>query len=297
MKRQQRQNLLVSSFTAAAVLVSGAVLAQDPPAGQMMNNSYFDQKREQEITTINMLKVDAETFRAAYKEAGRPKLVVLVGQPFSGMISDWQMQRRLSINAQATGTAGTFVPESQSVQVGVENRRYQYSNRSSMLTPDQWAEYERGYQSTLLKYGVRIVNRDVAMRLLDSEIREDTDRNPQDDNQRLEMDMLRKHTKLILEVMPYRENKYQYEPIGYQVTMTSLEDATLLADDRIAIPEAYKEYRAGSGGYSKQRPQNFAGVEAGSGGYDIIENPIEIWAEQGQLAAEATLQILYDRYL
>lgn len=293
---KRRHNRLTTALVAGLVC-SAAALAQDPPAGQMMNSSYFDQQRAEEITDIQMLKVDEATFREAYKEAGRPKLVVLVGQPFSGMVSDWHMQRRVSVNAQATGNEGTFIPDSQSVQVGVENRRYQYSNRSPMLTPQQWAEYERGFQSTLLKYGIRIVNRDVAMRLLDSEIRETTDRNPQDDNQRLEMDMLRKHTKLILEVMPYRENKYKYEPIGYQVTMTSLEDATLLADDRIAIPEAYKEYRAGSSGYSKQRPQNFAGVEARSGGYDIIENPIEVWAEQGQLAAEATLQILYDRYL
>ncbi len=295
MKRQLRVNSLIAGMAAAAVSI--AALAQDAPAGNMLSDPYFDKERAAEVKHITMLRIDEATFRKAYDEAGKPKLIMLVGEPFTDMVSDWHMHRRLSINATATGTEGTFVPESQSVQVGVENRNYSIPRRSPLLTPAQWDEYQRGYQSTLLQYGVRLVNRAVALRLLDSEIRETSNRNPQDDGQRLEMDMLRKHSKLLIEVLPYREQKYQFEPIGYQVTMTSLEDATLLADDRVAIPEAYKEYRAGASGYSEQRPQNFAGVEAGASGYDIIENPIEIWAEQGKLAAEATLQLLYDRYL
>ncbi|OZB06997.1 MAG: hypothetical protein B7X54_00125 [Idiomarina sp. 34-48-12] len=282
---------------AATLLGSSLAHGQDTPAQPMLNDSYFDRARSAEQQQVSLITVDQATFKAAYDKAGRPKLVMLVGEPFSDMVSDWHMQRRVSVNAQATGTDGTFVPESQSVQVGVEQRSYDNPRRSTMLTGAQWDEYQRGYQSTLMQYGVRLVNRAVAMRLLDSEIRAESKRNPQDDNQRLEMDMLRKHTNLLLEVMPYRENKLNFEPIGYQITMTSLEDATLLADDRISIPQGALEYRAGAGGYNLQRPRQVAGVTAQPGGYEVIEEELELWAEQGQLAAQATLQMLYDRYL
>lgn len=288
----------VSTLCAAATLIISSVAqAQDAPAKPMLTDSYFDRARAAEQQPVSLLSVDEATFKAAYEKAGRPKLVMLVGEPFSGMVSEWHMQRRVSVNAQATGTEGTFVPESQSVQVGVEQRGYAPSKRSGMLTNEQWDEYQRGYQSMLMRYGVRLVNRAVAMRLLDSEIRAETNRNPQDDNQRLEMDMLRKHTSLILEVMPYREDKLNYEPIGYHITMTSLKDATLLADERVPIPQGALEYRARAGGYNLERPRQVAGVSAQSGGYQVLEETHEVWAEQGALAAQATLQMLYDRYL
>src|SRR5690606_29955393 len=182
-------------FCAAATLLgSSLAYGQDTPAQPMLNDPYFDRARQAEQQQVSLISVDQATFKAAYEKAGKPKLVMLVGEPFSGMVSDWHMQRRVSVNAQATGTEGTFVPESQSVQVGVEHRGSAGSQRAGMLTNAQWDEYQRGYQSMLMRYGVRLVNRTVAMRLLDSEIRADSKRNPQDDNQRLEMDMLRKHT-------------------------------------------------------------------------------------------------------
>ncbi len=280
------------------LLLSGTAIAlQDAPAGKMLAEPYYDKERELEQANRSLLRVSEADFRQAYETAGKPKLVMLLGQSFDGMVSDWHAQKRVAINSRATGTEGTFVPESQSVTMGIEQRQVAGDFRSPMLTPAQWDEYERGFQGRLLQYGVRLVNRNVAMRLLDSEIREQTQQNATDDQQRLEMDMLRKHTQLLIEVMPYREQKYKHEPIGYQVTMTRLTDATLMASERIAIPETYTEYRAGASGYAKQRPQNFAGVEASSGGYEIIENPNEIWAEQGELAAEALLQMLFDRYL
>ncbi|WP_339877408.1 hypothetical protein [Pseudidiomarina gelatinasegens] len=289
--------VFLCGMCAATLLGSSAVQAQDTQAQPMLNDPYFDRARQAEQQQVNLLQVDKATFRAAYDKAGKPKLVMLVGEPFSDMVSDWHMQRRVSVNAQATGTEGTFVPESQSVQVGVEQRGYDNPRRSSMLSAAQWDEYQRGYQSMLMSFGVRLVNRSVAMRLLDSEIRAETSRNPQDDNQRLEMDMLRKHTNLLIEVMPYRETKMNYEPIGYHITMTSLDDATLLADDRVPIPQGLYEYGATAGGYELQRPRNVAGVTAQAGGYEVIEEQAELWAEQGQLAAQATLQMLYDRYL
>lgn len=281
----------------ATLLVSSLAEAQDAPAQPMLADSYFDRAREARQQSASLLNVDEETFRAAYEKAGHPKLIMLVGEPFSAMVSDWHMQRRVSVNAEATGTEGTFVPRSQSVQVGVEQRSGGSPRLSGMLSVAQWDEYQRGYQSMLMSFGVRLVNRTVAMRLLDSEIRAQTSRNPQDDSQRLEMDMLRKHTNLLIEVMPYRETKLNHEPIGYQITMTSLDDATLLADDRVSIPLGLHEYNATAGGYELQRQRKVAGVTAQPGGYEVIEEQTEFWAAQGELAAQATLQILYDRYL
>ncbi|PWW09726.1 MULTISPECIES: hypothetical protein [Pseudidiomarina] len=278
-------------------VASASLKQQDAPAQPMLKESYFDRARAERAAPKSLIKVDEATFRAAYDAAGRPQLIMLVGEPFSAMVSDWQMQRRVSINSQATGTEGTFTPSSQDIQIGVEQRRSQGDYRDPMLTPAQWQEYQRGYQGTLLKYGVRLVNRAVAMRLLDAEIRSSTERNPQDDQQRLEMDMLRKHTKLLIEVLPYREQTLNYEPIGYHISMTSMTDATLLADERIKIPQAAQSYRGRAGGYNLERERQVAGVSASRGGYQVIEQPLEIWAEQGERAAEATLQLLYDRYL
>ncbi|MGI0152961.1 hypothetical protein ACQ661_04780 [Pseudidiomarina sp. WS423] len=270
---------------------------QDAPAQPMLKEPYFDRARAERAAPKPLIRVDEATFHTAYEAAGRPQLIMLVGEPFSAMVSDWQMQRRVSINSQATGTEGTFTPSSQDIQIGVEQRRGQGDYRDPMLTSAQWQEYQRGYQGTLLKYGVRLVNRAVAMRLLDAEIRSSTERNPQDDQQRLEMDMLRKHTKLLIEVLPYREQTLNYEPIGYHISMTSMTDATLLADERIKIPQAAQSYRGRAGGYNLERERQVAGVSASRGGYQVIEQPLEIWAEQGERAAEATLQLLYDRYL
>lgn len=287
----------VSILCAAASLsVSSVAQAQDAPAQPMLNDPYFQRARTAEQQEIRP-GVDQKAFKVAYDKAGRPKLVLLIGEPFSAMVSDWHMQRRVSVNAQATGTAGTDVPESQQLQVGAEQRVSQPSQRSNLLTNEQWDTYQRAYQGTLMKYGVRLVNRAVAMRLLDAEIRMTKNKNPQDDSQRLEMDMLRKHSKLILEVMPYRESKPDHEPIGYHITMTSLEDATLLADEQIAIPQGALEYKAGPGGYNLERPRQSTGVAAQAGGYEFVEAESDVWAEQGELAAQATVQLLYERYL
>lgn len=288
----------LAAWIAVALSVSGTVaFAQDAQPQPMLNDGYFDRARAADAASVSLMSVDKATFKAAYDKAGRPKLVVLIGQPFSDMVSDWYSTRRINLNSQATGTAGTFTPESQSVQVASEVRVSGTTNRSTLLTAAQWDEYQRGFQRVLMEHGVRIVNRAVALRLLDSEVRESSKQVMQSDNLRLEMDMLRKHTNLLLEVVPYQENKLNYEPIGYQVTMTSLEDATILADDRVAIPLARMEYRAGEGGYQLQRPRKVVGVAATAGGYEIIEEELELWAEQGELAAQATLQLLYDRYL
>jgi hypothetical protein len=286
-----------------AVMLSGCVIfpaaaqAKDAPASNMLTESYFDTRRNAEQKEIQLLTVSAAEFKSAYRAAGNPKVVFLLGENFSGLVSDWYSDTRLSLNSAATGTTGTFVPESQHVTVEVEQRVAPYGYRSSLLNAEQWNEYERGYRNTLLRYGVKMINRNLAMRLLDSEIRATSKRNPQSDSQRLEMDMLRKHSQVIVEVIPYRETRHRKEGIGYDIAVTSLDDASIIADNRIAIPEAYLEYRAGASGYSKQRPQNFADVEAGSSGYDIIEDPIEIWVQQGELAAQATLQLLYDSWL
>jgi hypothetical protein len=68
-------------------------------------------------------------------------------------------------------------------------------------------------------------------------------------------------------VMPYREQKYKFEPIGYHIKMTDLERGLMFVSERLAIPKT---------------------------------NPDEAklsWAQQGELAAESVLAMLFDSYL
>lgn len=311
--------LVLALFTGGLVF-SGGVGALDSPAAPMMTDeNYFERERTEEQAERaqqqqlhedlqkSPLQVSREEFRTAYTDAGSPKLVFLFGENFSGLVSDWHSQRRLNFNARATGNEGTDIPDTQNLTVEAEHRVSAYPYRSTLLSDQQWFEYERGYRSTLFEYGIKMINRDVAIRLLDAEIREQTQLNPQDDNQRLEMDMLRKHSELLVEVLPYREQRRYHEPIGYNLAMTLLGDATMIADDRVAIPEPVKNeeefFTVGPNGYEKVKGERQeTKIQIGPDGYEIVPEEKEpenedIWAEQGRFAAQASLQLMYDRWL
>lgn len=313
-------NPLVLVLIATGLGFSAGVGAQDSPGAPMMTNeNYFERERAEENAKRQHqlelqqelqkapIQISRDEFRSAYTAAGNPKLVFLFGENFSGLVSDWHSQRRLNINARATGNEGTDIPDTQNLTLKVEDRVSANPYRSNLLSDQQWFEFERGFRSTLFQYGIKMINRDVAIRLLDAEIRAQTQLNPQDDNQRLEMDMLRKHSELLVEVLPYREQRRYHEPVGYNVAMTLLGDAIMIADDRVAIPEPtkYEEefVTLGPNGYETvvgERQETK--VEVGANGYDIVADEEEpeledIWAEQGRLAAQATVQLMYERWL
>lgn len=294
-----RRAKLVAALLSASAIYSALTVAQvnDPPPAEMLTEGYFAKKRAMEPETRELITVTRGTFRDAYRRESSPKLVFLFGESFSGLVTDWHSHHRLAVDKTTTGNQGTEHPDSQRLVVAEEYRSTAGRHRSQMLNGDQWRDYESGFRRVLLDYGIKMVNRELAMRLLDSEIRESTGRPPEADTQRLEMDMLRKHSKMIVEVMPYQESGYQKDDTGYHVTITLLEDASLLADDRIAIPEAVREYRSGTRGYSKQRAQNIIDIKPGKRGYDLVEQSPDVWHEHGELAAQATLQLLYDRWL
>lgn len=311
---------LTLALIAGAAVFSGTVGAQDSPAAPMMTDqNYFERERAEEEAERQQkrqlqedlqkapIQVSRDEFRTAYSAAGSPKLVFLFGENFSGLVSDWHSQRRLNVNARVTGNEGTDIPDTQNLTVKAEDRVSVYPYRSALLSDQQWFEYERGFRSTLFQYGIKMINRDVAIRLLDSEIREQTQLNPQDDNQRLEMDMLRKHSELLVEVIPYRERRRYHEAIGYNLAMTLLGDATMIADDRVAIPEPVKNeeefFTVGPNGYEKVKGERQeTKVQIGPDGYEIVREEKEpenedIWAEQGRFAAQASLQLMYERWL
>lgn len=293
------RRLISAALLGCITACPGTAIGQgkDPAPAVMLTESYFDNQRKADRTPAPLISVSRQAFLSAYDKAGKPKVVFLLGERLSGLVSDWHSQHRLTINASATGSEHTQGADSHNLTAAHEYRRESVTSRSRLLTSAQWDSYEYGFRATLLEYGIELINRDLAMRLLDSEVRANTRSNPQDDNQRLEMDMLRKHGKLLVEVLPYREDRRKHESIGYNVTMTSLENAAIVADDRIAIPVASTQYRPGASGYAKQRPREKLEYEPGAGGYRALEEPQDLWAEQGTLAAQATLQLLYERWL
>src|SRR5690554_8089523 len=89
----------LAAWIAVALSVSGTVeFAQDAQPQPMLNDGYFDRARAADAASVSLMSVDKATFKAAYDKAGRPKLVVLIGQPFSDMVSDWYSTRRINLN-------------------------------------------------------------------------------------------------------------------------------------------------------------------------------------------------------
>lgn len=293
---------LIAVSTKRLICAGGLLLsslnswAADAPEAPMMAPSYFDAKRNEQ-PQAPLLQVSEQQFKAAYRKAGSPKFVFLLGERFSDVVSDWYTNHRTNITASAVGTQGTNVPEYQQVSVAEEHKISMARSRSSLLSEQQWQAYERGFNNELLAYGVTPVNRNVALRLLDAQLRETNKRNPQDDQHRFEMDMLRKQGKVLFEITPFEVQSSQHFSLGYHVAMTSLTDAGLLADEQIALPLPQQEYRASASGYSLQSAEDFAAVEPGRSGYDIIEYVADDWAEQGRLMAQASLQLIYTRGL
>jgi hypothetical protein len=280
-----------------AMLVSAVCWAQDAPEAAMMAPSYFDAQRSAQQQQMPLLQVSKQQFQAAYRRAGSPQMVFLLGERFDDLVSDWYSNHRVNITASAAGTVGTPVPEYQQVTVANEQKISTVRSRSSLLSARQWQAYERGFNNELLAYGVRPVNRNVALRLVDSQLRAANQRQGQADQQRLEMDMLRQQGKVLFEIVPYEDSYYQYPYLGYHIAMTSLADATLLADEQISLPRGELVYRASDSGYALQAPEDFAAIVPGRSGYDIIENVTDVWAEQGRWMAQASLQLIYTRVL
>ncbi|QYJ78938.1 hypothetical protein [Shewanella acanthi] len=283
----------VSACVALGLLLTPQVLAADAPAAPMMAPSYFDAQREALQQPQTLIEVSQADFKRAYRKAGSPKIVFLIGERFDDVISDWYSNHRVNVTATNFGQKSGELPEYQQVTVANEYRVSSVKSRNSLLSEGQWQEYERGFNNELLAYGVKPINRNVALRLLDAQLR-DKKQIPQDDNHRSEMDMLRTQGKVLFEITPYQDRSYRSQALGYHVLMTSLVDATLLADKRVSLSQGPLEYRASDNGYSLQTPEKFVAVEPGNSGYDIIEDVSDDWEDQGRKMAQVSLQLIYN---
>lgn len=277
---------------------ASSVAAQDPEPAPMMKESYMQQQHDRLNQPAEPLMTVADSdFEQAYSNAERPKLALFVGQRFDDQISDWYTNRRVRVQVQAEDKENSFVPGEMDANVATERRVGQAESRSRILTPRQWGEFDRGFEKSLLSHKLRVLNQGLAMRLLDSDLRASAEKAPTNDGQHLEIDMLRKHAPVLIEVMPFNNDRRDQQPVAFNVRITDLEQAITLVSHDIYLPLEQKSWKGQAGGYGQQKERSLDRVNANRGGYQLQEQQEFYWQEQGQLVAQGVMQALYDAYL
>ncbi len=138
-----------------------------------------------------------------------------------------------------------------------------------------------------------MVQQNLATRLLDAELRESAKDLPQDDSLRMETDVLRKHSKLLIEITTFDEERLDKQPVGYQISISSLASATIVAEKRVGVSMPRAEYKAGANGYELQIAAGRTDYVAGARGYDIIRSYPNLAYNNGRSVAYALIDLLY----
>ena len=293
-------NKLSMAIIAGLSVVNYAVLAhdQDPEPAPMLKESYLQKQHDRLNQPAKpLMTVTAGEFTKAYSNLDRPKLALFVGQRFDDHISDWYANRRVRVQVHTEGNQHTRLPSELNANIAAERRVVDMSARSAMLTVRQWSEFDRGFEKALLSHQLRLLNQGLAMRLLDSDLRASEAGKPTNDGQHLEIDMLRKHAPLLIEVMPFANDRREQQPIAFNVRLTDLKQAITLMSQDLYLPLEPTNWRGQSGGYAQRTEQSLDRVNPQRGGYQLQEEQTFYWQEQGEKVAQGVMQVLYDAYL
>lgn len=266
-------------------------LAQEAP---MLNQPYFSQDKAEQ-SPVNI--VGTAEFTKLYRQAKQPAIVVLFGRTLDDVVSDWKTDLKLNVSTEVKNTAQSTTPNAVSTDFSLQTRDRQQSQKSGLLTPDQWQELERGFMQATLAYRLKLVNQQLAVRLLDAERRDSVNKLATTDSKQLEIDVIRKHSPLLIEITPYQETNLRKEFIGFTVTFSSLQDATIVAQQRISLDLAAAKWQAGSSGYELAPVSDSKEYIPTAGGYSIVNQPTEFWFQQGQQLGNRFIQMFYDSWL
>lgn len=265
-------------------------LAQEAP---MLSQPYFDQNTAQ----LPKNYVAAKTFSGLYNKAKQPTVMVLFGRTLNDVVSDWQTDVKLNVSSEVKNSAQSTTPNAVSTDLSVQVRDKVRRQKSALLSDSQWAELERGFIQATLTYKVKLLNQSLALRLLDAERRDSKDKLSTTDSQQLEIDILRKHSPLLIEIMPYQEANVRKEYIGFEVSFSSMADASIVAQQRIALDLPAAQWQAGPNGYELKAATSSKDYIAGDGGYQAITAPDEYWYKQGQQLGSEFIQMFYNNWL
>lgn len=275
------------------VMLLLGLLTSDPPAGPMLADNYFEQLEEPAPV---LFPAGDEQLQEVYALRENPRVLFLLGEPLTDAVSAWHSQSRWRLSQQQTETeaSGGTSQSSSGYTLSQEQRRPSGSHRSHLLSPTQWTEFEQGFEQRVLQAGLELLHWNLALRLLDAELQNQPGATLADDPERMSFAVLQQHGDTLVEILPFRHQGFAEQPIGYRIRISSLQDARILADQRLPLRQKQGHYQAGPAGYQRQTRGPVAGVTAESGGYQLHYQPEEPWLERGQYTAEATLQLLYE---
>lgn len=283
------------SYLCAALMVVPAYAMQDlAQEAPMLNRPYFGQNNN---PAAEKTYVAAADFSQQYNKAKQPAVMVLFGRTLNDVVSDWQSDVKLNVSSEVKNSAQSTTPNAVSTDLSLQTREPTQRQKSSLLSSSQWTELERGFVQATLAYRVKLVNQNLAVRLLDAERRDSNNKLATTDTQQLEIDVLRKHSPLLIEILPYQEANVQKEYIGFEVSFSSLADASLVAQQRIALDLAPLQWQAGTNGYELKSVSSSKQYIATDGGYQVASAPDEYWYQQGQQLGTEFVQMFYDSWL
>lgn len=280
------QRLIFCSLLAVSSCWS---VAQEAQPAEMLAQPYFEKSR---LVAEDYQAINHADFAKKYNARKQPTLMVFVGKSFGNFVSDWQSNSRVQFNARIKSDSKEL-PKAVTADASVQVREQQAQQRSNALTADEWQEFDRGFREVLLGYRVKLLQQNLATRLLDAELRDSAKELPIDDSLRMETDVLRKHSKLLIEVLPYDETRRDKQPIGYQISVSSLASATLVAEKRVGLNFPMGEYKAGANGYELQAVAGRTDYQAGARGYDVIRSYPNLAYENGKSVGLALIELLY----
>ena len=279
-----------SMFLGLLTFVSqSSVSAQEAQPAEMLAKPYFSQPRQfaEEFTIVS-----PGDFASKYNAAKQPTLMVFLGRSFSSFVSDWHTNTRIQVNTEIKSTSADL-PQTISSDASVQTRLHNTNLSSQFYNSDEWQSLEQGFRETMLKYRVKLLQQNLAARLLDAEVRQSSNRLPQNDNLRLETDVLRKHSKFLIEIVPYQETRQHMQPVGYQISISSLASATLIGEKRLGLRLPKAEYQAGKNGYSLQEVPVNTEYQPGKSGYDAVKTYQDQGYENGKKIGLALIELMY----
>ncbi len=197
----------------------------------------------------------AADFGKAYEQASRPRIAVYYNRELSGQLEEWITPFR-----QKNTRLGTYGKSFQ----GENYTQIRDFNESLRAEPDEnwsWA-FEDGFYTTLLNERVRLIDRTAILRLAANDRPEADSKDKPDVHietiplKRVEIDALKKHADLVVEVLVARGS----DASGYEFKAKVLEikSGRLLAlvnqvPDKDAKDEVKGKFVAGPNGYEREQ--------------------------------------------
>lgn len=270
----------IAHFPAFILAVTASsVLAQLPP--QIPANAYRKDLPDVMATPMAVEPgptYSAASFTAIYTKAGKPGVAVLWNREFSDLLQQGE-STQLSISSARVGgvqvdgntAAGVSAAKTTVTSQDIKSRQDERVGPAEHLD----LQMRSAFMQALVRAGVRVVDRNVAMRTTALGKKGDAL-----DSQQVETEAIGKHAQLLMEVLNTRDPA---SPTGWatHVSVKSLHDGTLLA-------ESYVE--------GSLRPQPMGGAKRFAadprGGFREVQTPAKPMVESGQHAAEQTLLTL-----